>query len=170
MAWITENTWIISDTHFYHDNLILETYENRPAHHTELIIGNWQNSVQPDDDILHLGDVLLGGKEKRESLRYRLTGNKYLILGNHDKKTRNILRNELKFAVLPDVTRVIVNEQHIVFTHKPFEHLKSYEINIHGHTHSKISHISTDRHINVSIEVMDYSPIRLGTLLEERVK
>ena len=54
MTWITNDTWIIADPHFYHDRLTRPDYESRHQHHTELMILNWQTLVQPDDDILHL--------------------------------------------------------------------------------------------------------------------
>ena len=171
MTWITNDTWIIADTHFYHDRLTRPDYESRPQHHTELMILNWQTLVQPDDDILHLGDVLVGGKERREALSYRLTGYKYLILGNHDLKSRNPLRNEMKFAILPDIVQEYINGIHIVFTHRPYEFIEDWQINIHGHIHSKKPPpFYTDRHINVSVEVMNYSPKKLGDILEETIK
>jgi calcineurin-like phosphoesterase family protein len=170
MPWITEDTWVIADTHFYHDKLILKEYEDRPKHHNELMITNWQTLVQPNDHILHLGDVLIGGRERREAMAYRLTGYKYLILGNHDLQSRNTLRNDMNFAVLPDIVEEYINGIHTVFTHRPYELIKDYQVNIHGHIHSKKPpSFYTDRHINVSVEVMNYSPIKLGALLEERV-
>lgn len=171
MSWITEDTWIIADTHFYHDRLIQSNYENRPKHHNELMIMNWQNLVEPENHILHLGDVMIGGHEKRVALSYRLTGYKYLILGNHDLQSRNTLRNDMNFAVLPDFVEEYINGIHIVFTHRPYEFIKDWQVNIHGHIHSKKPPpFYTDRHFNVSVEVMNYSPKKLGTILEERIK
>ena len=65
LSLITEDTWIISDTHFGHKNILeFEPCRLNPmridgydAHeHEEWIIENWNNTVKPGDTVLHLGD------------------------------------------------------------------------------------------------------------------
>ncbi len=60
---IDEDTLIISDTHFYHKNILeFEPCRSAPMKidgfddHEEWMIENWNNVVQPDDVVLHLGD------------------------------------------------------------------------------------------------------------------
>jgi calcineurin-like phosphoesterase family protein len=56
------DTWIISDTHFLHENI--GRYCSRPDNWQELITKNWNDLVSPDETILHLGDFALGNKNQ----------------------------------------------------------------------------------------------------------
>ena len=62
---IDENTWIISDTHIGHKNILdfepcrltqirIDGYE--ADEHDQWVIDNWNSVVKPDDVVLHLGD------------------------------------------------------------------------------------------------------------------
>lgn len=80
-----------SDTHFCHKNII--SYAGRPFFSTEemdkALIENW-NSVVPEDGIVfHLGDFCFGGNTQWKTIRKKLNGKIYLILGNHDFKNFN---------------------------------------------------------------------------------
>ena len=57
---ITPDTWIISDTHFFHENI--GRYCNRPENWQELIFKNWNELISPNETVLHLGDFALGKK------------------------------------------------------------------------------------------------------------
>ena len=85
--------FVISDTHFYHENII--KYCNRPfksvEEMNEIMVDNWNHIVQPQDHIYHLGDVSIerGSKNSQQARRLirliqRLKGHKRLLLGNHD--------------------------------------------------------------------------------------
>lgn len=83
------NLWFTSDTHFGHKN-ILEFCPNRPGKDiqemNEALIRNWNSCVQPDDDVYHLGDFMMGQSLYWESTLNRLQGNIHLVAGNHDRK------------------------------------------------------------------------------------
>lgn len=62
---IDENTWIISDTHFGHSNILsfepcrlsamrIDGYN--ADEHDQWIMDNWNNTVKPESTVLHLGD------------------------------------------------------------------------------------------------------------------
>lgn len=78
--------FVISDTHWFHDNII--GFCDRPVNHDELMVTRWNETVQPSDLVLHLGDVCKMNGAARERWRDEvaplLNGTKLLILGNHD--------------------------------------------------------------------------------------
>jgi calcineurin-like phosphoesterase family protein len=151
--------WLISDTHFGHERIIL--YENRPfstlEEMDETIIKNWNKVVNKKDKIFILGDFCFRyGKEKVEKLVKRLNGYKMLILGNHDYGRSNNWWIDIGFN---EVSRYpIIVDDFYIFSHHPLYVNKNMPyINIHGHLHSK--KMADDQHINVSIEQTDYKPI-----------
>ena len=56
------DVFIISDTHFSHDNII--GYSNRPFNNVEemneTLVRNWNSVVKPTDWVICLGDFALG--------------------------------------------------------------------------------------------------------------
>ncbi|MHB1661457.1 MAG: tyrosine-type recombinase/integrase [bacterium] len=98
-TWLNANTFIISDTHFGHANImqfepargILVNPAKNVSNYIGLstaadlkIIENWNFIVGRNDNILHLGDVVIGGKDKIANYVKKLNGHIYLISGNHD--------------------------------------------------------------------------------------
>ena len=162
------DTYIISDTHFGHKNII--KYCDRPENHDEIMFNNWIKTVKNDDVILHLGDVTF--KSRSYIPIGRLPGKKYLILGNHDKKSKDWYISEGFFIFKPFVW------ERIAFSHYPLgSDIDMYDdngddwlVNIHGHVHNnepKYKEHSGKKWINVSVEMMDYMPTKLRDILKE---
>lgn len=157
---VTNKLWLISDTHFGHKNIV--KFQQRPESHHELMLSEWIWRVQPNDQILHLGDVFMGksGNPARwAAILSRLPGEKFLILGNHDKQ-KTSLYAQASFTVV----KPFVHLGH-AFTHRPVSYLfpvdapesraqaearlkylqtpgvtfpdpgKGWHTNIHGHIH-----------------------------------
>jgi len=176
---IESNPWIISDTHFGHNNII--KYCSRPQNHNEIMIRQWAGTVGDNEDILHLGDVWFAGRNDiAHWIRTisDLPGNKYLIKGNHDGSSYPF--KSAGFTILqPFIWK------DIAFTHRPISSislgknslrfsLEEWKINIHGHTHDRNFDEASDRdghpiagkiYVNASVEKINYSPIRLSDLL-----
>ncbi len=80
---IKQDTWFISDTHFYHANII--KYCNRPFNNVEemnqILIDNWNENIKKNDIVYFLGDFSF----KPNEVINRLNGNIIFLLGNHDK-------------------------------------------------------------------------------------
>ena len=165
------NIYIVSDTHFYHNNII--KYCNRPFIDcnvmNEKMIVRWNSQVKHDDIVIHLGDFVVYGKsEKTLELCNRLNGKKILVRGNHDR--RNIywyLAHGFDFVC----DYFVIGK--IIFTHRPLyktnKHiLKYYDLNICGHIHQK--EIPTKwkyKCKNISVEQTDYYPIIIDKILGE---
>ncbi|WP_051347254.1 metallophosphoesterase family protein [Thiomicrorhabdus chilensis] len=91
MSWLNEinkETWLVSDTHFYHNNI--NKYEPSRLegmksdgfdNPDEWLIHNWNSTVGEDDLVLHLGDFAF---KKATDVLPMLNGRIILVLGNHD--------------------------------------------------------------------------------------
>lgn len=162
--------YFISDTHFYHTNII--KYCNRPFNNVEdmneLIIDNWNSIVSDTDTIYHLGDFCLSSDNDIKSIFNRLNGNKILIRGNHDRKSVKFYEN-IGFKVLTHAP-IIIDEYKLMLSHVPLLDtiIKDGYINIHGHIHNKEldnNCFSKDKHINVSVDVTGFKPISLDEII-----
>ena len=91
-------TYLVSDTHFNHSNIIKDC--SRPFSNIEemnkVIIDNWNNIVDKEDTVYHLGDFGFGTKEELKEIFDKLNGKKYLIMGNHDRRVGKKYYEELQ--------------------------------------------------------------------------
>ncbi len=101
--------------------------------------------------VIHLGDFVLGTKEKVKETREKLNGTIILIKGNHDRVSDG-------FIIVEDSIRI----GNLVFSHRPIlkNEIPKECVNVHGHIHEKESFSG----INVSVEKTDYEPILLEEL------
>lgn len=167
--WLTLDTWIISDTHFRHGNII--AYCNRPYNHDELMVENWESLVAPHEPILHLGDVFswYGENDAREIIA-ALPGDIHFIPGNHDRKTQKKIAKAGWTRHRPFITEL--DGSLVAFTHYPLASPPEFDVNIHGHIHNNGWTIPLSDHqirVNVSVEVINYRPVRLRDVLELNV-
>jgi len=170
------DTWIISDTHFFHDNIV--KYCNRPEDHTERIAKAWRSMILPSDTVLHLGDLFMGINRNDPNLTFllaSLTGRKYLIMGNHDRQKERFY-SDFGYTVVEPFTMILSDGLKIRFSHYPEACINTkadldWNVDIHGHIHnngygSEIL-VPGRKYINVSIEETDYKPIRLKDILKK---
>jgi calcineurin-like phosphoesterase family protein len=163
---ITQNTWIISDTHFFHKNI--GRYCNRPKNWQELIIKNWNDLIFQDETVLHLGDFALGKKSNFELLTGSLRGRLFLIQGNHDRLSQSFCET-CGVTLIKNLSLFkLENRVKLIFSHRPIVPLEDGWINLHGHIHNvppppEGSNLGPN-HINMSVEVREYRPWRLGDI------
>ena len=165
---ITLDTWIISDTHFFHENI--GKYCSRPDNWQELIIKNWNDLVSPDETILHLGDFALGNKSNFDLLSGMLRGRLFLIQGNHDRISKSYCETRGVTLIKNSLNVQISDQMKLIFSHRPIVPLEDGWINLHGHIHNvppppEGSNLGPN-HINMSVEVREYRPWRLGDILK----
>jgi calcineurin-like phosphoesterase family protein len=122
------------------------------------MVDRWNSVVKATDIVYHLGDVYFGQGHK---VLRRLNGRKRLILGNHDNGKASYLQccfeKILMWRMFP--------EFNCVLTHVPIHESGMYKVhyNLHGHIHQNAS--PTDRHINCSVEVQNYTPRPIEELI-----
>lgn len=165
------NKWFISDTHFFHANIITFTgadgkltrpFASLEAMH-ETMVKNWNSVVKHEDNVYHLGDVSFRyGKEFNE-LMSRLNGRKRLILGNHDRIKGTDL---MKWFEKVDLWKGF-KEHNFTASHIPLmlQSLRDGAYNVHGHVHQ--NSLKNPNYINVSVEVRNYTPVHIDEIGEE---
>lgn len=117
-----QSIWFTSDTHFCHENII--KYCNRPFNsvkeHDETLIERWNEKVQRNDIIFHLGDFGFASESKLKSILNELNGIKYLIFGNHDWRRMSETICTRYFQEVSQQMVIKVDEQLIYLNHFPF--------------------------------------------------
>ena len=166
---MTSNTWVISDTHFYHDRII--EYCNRPyANAVEMnedMITKWNAVVGKDDVVWHLGDFCFGCKEHVKEIVPRLNGRINLVLGNHDHHKMSFYY-ESGFHRVYDHPVVISN--FFILSHEPLQWVPDNTpmCNIFGHVHQQqLYKTFTPRTVCVCVERWNYTPIRWSDMVEK---
>lgn len=160
-----DSVWVWSDLHLGHDNII--RYTNRPFADAETmdsaLYENWAATVGNDDELIIVGDLAMRtavGTHTWQRVRHGPGGKKRLVIGNHDLTGSGSLRvdgfDEIGAALFMD------GDPPLVFTHIPLTRVPEGCVNIHGHTHNETPRDS--RHINVSVEQLDYRPVALTRL------
>ena len=158
-----------SDTHFG-DARILRTAK-RPfpsiGAHDEALIERWRATVRPDDEVWHLGDFAPGYDAARVGeLLTLLPGRKHLITGNNDDE--NTRRHE-GWASVGAYLELTVDETTCVLCHYAFRtwfRMGKGSVDLHGHSHGKLKPLT--RQFDVGVDVWDYRPVTIETMLGSR--
>jgi len=180
------NTWVTSDTHFGHENIV--GYCARPVDHDQVILEQWRAHVPDDATVLHLGDLCWKSNAWfKNVIAPRLTGErKLLILGNHDKGRPSWYRDcgwkiVRPFAIHWQGNVDFPRRWEISFDHYPSPYnLGDFEWQLHGHIHNN-GYFDGRRglddrlvpflrnHINLSVEQTRYRPVNLKLLLDAAI-
>lgn len=155
------NVRFISDTHFGHKNMAIKRGFSSAEEMNEHIIKRWNEVVNKKDVTYLLGDVSMESKNFYYLLD-RLNGVINVILGNHDR--RQDIPELLKYV--NSVAGMIDFKDNYILTHCPVHPSQlefRYSYNIHGHVHE--NSLEDPRYINVSCEVVDYTPKLITELI-----
>lgn len=133
--------YFTSDLHFYHDKIIKHT--NRPFRNVDemnrVLIRNWNDKVNYDDEVYILGDFTMKGPELASVILSSLKGRKHLIRGNHDNFAENPAFDISLLDSIQDYAEITYANTVLVLCHYPFlEWHKSSKgsISLHGHQHN----------------------------------
>jgi calcineurin-like phosphoesterase family protein len=181
--------WFTADTHFKHTNVI--RYCNRPFKkgtccdvkecqdckgygfipNTEemdrVLIENWNNLVDPQDTVYHLGDVMFTGKKQDVvNIFSRLNGHIHWIYGNHDSK----LRNAGGCTWAGDYKEIKAQKHKFILCHYPLMSWNGQSrgsIMLHGHCHGNLRHDNTKLLIDVGVDSWSYKPVSVEQIIEK---
>ena len=162
-------TFFTGDTHFG-DRRVLR-FDHRPfpdlAAHDAAIVERWNETVGPEDEVWHLGDFALGpNRQQIFELLASLNGRKHLIVGNNDELDT---LEAPGWASLQHYAEIEVDGRRLVLCHYPFRTWNDIGrgvIDLHGHSHGRLT--PAPRQYDVGVDVWDFRPVTLATILARR--
>ena len=144
--------YFISDLHLGHQSMAVKRGFSSFLDHDAYIIKCWNSVVGKGDVVWVLGDITME-KSSSYQLLSLLKGYKKVVLGNHDapQHTKELLK------YVNSVCGAVKYKDYIL-THIPVHpcEIGRFKGNIHGHVHE--NSIDDSRYINVSCEVVNYTP------------
>jgi calcineurin-like phosphoesterase family protein/2'-5' RNA ligase len=163
-----DEIFLIADLHLGHANII--RYCSRPfvpadvAEMDRVLVANWNYCIGPKNRVYFLGDLRYG-RDARPEAEYRtlLNGNVTFVAGNHDT------------PVSPDtvpVAYLTCDGIRFLLVHDPADAPENFDgWIIHGHHHNNDLRgfpflDGTRRRINVSAEVIGYSPVSMREICQ----
>jgi calcineurin-like phosphoesterase family protein len=169
------NPYVVSDTHFLHNRIT--QLANRPANWLELITKDWQDKVLDTDNVFIGGDMFMSSKSKIRTFMdtYKLKGNIYLLIGNHDGYS-NGFYSSLGITAIRNYIKQDKSEynaliyKNIIISHIPFVPIPVGYYNLHGHVHNNPFEHKESTHINMCIELLNYKLVRFNDLVGGIIK
>lgn len=168
------NTWVVSDTHFGHKNII--GFCSRPEDHEQVMMEEWARAVPEDATVLHLGDLSYksNGLFKHVISKHLTGARKLLVRGNHDRQAFSFYRQS-GFKLTREF-EIRYRGWTVSFSHYPWNPerdgvMPKKHVRLHGHIHNN-GYTRADfvpflrNHINLSVEQTHYKPVNLKVLLD----
>jgi calcineurin-like phosphoesterase family protein len=163
--------WFTSDTHFFHENII--EYSKRPfgslEEMHETMIHNWNERVQKGDTVYHLGDFALTWKktdaDRVAGVLDRLNGQKWLIIGNHDRDEVIKQPHWVKATPYHEIKADLggLHKQRVVLCHyamRTWNQQGRGAWMLHGHSHGTLPDIG-GHIIDVGVDPQGMRPISI---------
>ena len=159
-----ERTWIWSDLHLHHANII--RYCDRPFDSADAmnraLFAAWVKTVGETDTVICGGDVAMGGALKGDRIDAvrKMPGRKLLVRGNHDFDRRG--------RPLPTgcdaawMTLLIPGDPPLFLTHIPMGEVPAGGVNLYGHVHNEP--LRHGPRVNICVEHTEYRPLPLEVL------
>jgi calcineurin-like phosphoesterase family protein len=137
-------TWITSDLHFGHKNIMTfcpvtrARFRNDVDYMNQAMIEEWNAIVGVEDTVYILGDVaFMSGSDAAKTVN-RLNGNKILVRGNHDRKTLLDVNFRNAFKEVHEYLDINYNGTKVVMFHYPiaeWDQMHRGSVHFHGHLH-----------------------------------
>jgi len=131
----------------------------------EHIVNQWNKVVNKKDTTYILGDLTM--EKANYEILNRLNGIKHVVLGNHDEGQHTKILQQY----VNKIAGMVNYKKEFILTHCPIHPCEleyRFKCNIHGHVHENT--LPDKRYVNVSAEVIDYTPKLLIELIKENEK
>lgn len=175
------NTFITSDTHWGHANIIRHC--SRPFvdvnHMNKVLVDNHNSLVRPNDNLIHLGDFSFRG-DSAETYLNNLNGNIWFVIGNHDKDLKKFFGNDIKreyngktYRILPAESMITIDERSIVLSHYSMRvWYGSHRGNWHlyGHSHGSLFDDPNSLSMDVGVDCNNYFPFTFDQIQDRMNK
>ena len=160
--------YFTADTHFGDPRVL--RIDRRPfasvAEHDAALIGSWNETVGRHDEVWHLGDFARGTAERIGEILAALNGRKHLVTGNNDGPAT---LEQPAWASVQAYAELDVDGTRLVLCHYAFRTWKNMGkgwLDLHGHSHGLLKRQT--RQYDVGVDVWDYRPVTLETILSTR--
>lgn len=144
----------------------------------DTIIKNWNEIIQPEDDVYVLGDLVLSDTDGGIAALKQLKGKIHIIRGNHDSDVRIALYKECYNIVeICDAKWLKIGKQSFFLSHYPCltsnhdeeKPLNKRIISLCGHTHCKDKFLDWDKGLiyHVELDAHDCKPVSIEYIIED---
>jgi calcineurin-like phosphoesterase family protein len=154
-------TWITSDLHFGHKNIMKFCPQTRArfnddvAYMNNAMVEEWNARVEPGDLVYILGDVAFMSGSDAGRMINRLYGTKILVEGNHDRKTLQDATFRGAFAEVHKYLDITYDGHKCVMFHYPifeWDQMHRGALHFHGHLHGGTTGMEKYRCMDVGMD------------------
>lgn len=162
-----------ADTHFGHGGalgLYRRPFDSVSAM-DEAMERLWNETVAPDDEVWHLGDVAVGPRSPGPAALFaarlatrleRLHGRKHLVTGNNDPDD---VRAWPGWHSMQPYAEIEADGTALVLCHyalRSWNGMARGALNLHGHSHGRLAPMT--RQFDVGVDVRGFRPVTLASL------
>ncbi|WP_064683265.1 hypothetical protein [Rhizobium bangladeshense] len=160
--------YFTGDTHFGDPRVL--RLDRRPfpnmVEHDVTLIQIWNETINPDDEVWHLGDVMSARAGSCDELLAKLNGRKHLIVGNNDPATTT---GSSGWDSVQHYAEIRHDGHHLILCHYAFRtwnQMAKKSINLHGHSHGRLKPLP--RQFDVGVDAQGLRPVTLDVILRRK--
>jgi calcineurin-like phosphoesterase family protein len=127
----------------------------------EKMVQNWNSVVTEQDTVYHLGDFCFSYKEYSNYIASLLKGQKFILLGNHDKSAPK------GFTKLGQCHEIYDSGHKIILCHyglRVWNKSHHGSLHLYGHSHGSLP--GDSQSLDVGVDCWNYTPVALPAILE----
>lgn len=176
-------TYFTSDLHFSHKRIVEFTNRSKETSqedHDSWLTELWNNTVENQDKVFHLGDFSFGTTYEQVAKQVqRLKGQKFFIKGNHDRsKFLDQLKKDRLIQDWYEYKEIMLSDNHACLFHFPIAswHKQNYgSLMLHGHSHGaftggkgKILDVGIDSAYNIKGKHSFFSEVEVQEYMQQK--
>jgi len=171
-------TWITSDLHFGHTNIMKFCPSTRGFfrdvdHMNSEMIRMWNDAVRQEDVVYILGDVSFTNARQAAHIMNSLVGTKILIQGNHDSKLIKDSIFQKCFKEIHTYLRLVHDKTLIIMFHYPiweWDQMHRGSIHFHGHLHGNDNGMPNSRAFDVGFDATGQVVSDMDLMIKQALK